>query len=323
MKRSHILLAILLTLYTALLSAPALATDTLRIGLLKFGTVNWELQALQNLGLDKKYGFKLDITPLASPPATKIALKSDAVDVIVSDWFWVNLQRSKGDKLQLLPYSSSVGRLMVKNDSPIQSLQDLKGKRIGVAGGPLSKGWLLLQAAAEHQGFDLSKESTASFAAPPLLSEAVKRGQLEAAMTYWHYGARLESAGLRPLLSLNDIQKGLGMKSRIPMLGYVFKETFAVKHPQLIANFSQAIKETKASLSNSPGTWTALKPLMKLKSDNEFQYLREGYLDGTPEPISAQHLEDAKQFYELIRKASKEYANSQFDPDSFWQINER
>ena len=52
---------------------------------------------------------------------------------------------------------------------PIAALADLQGKTLGVAGGPLDKSWLLLQAYAERSGADIAKRSRVVFGAPPLL----------------------------------------------------------------------------------------------------------------------------------------------------------
>ncbi len=85
-----------------------------------------------------------------------------AVDAIVEDWLFVSRQRSDGVPLTFIPYSSNVGAVMVKADSPIATLADLKGKKLGIAGGPLDKGWLMLQAyAKEKDGLDLADDGRA------------------------------------------------------------------------------------------------------------------------------------------------------------------
>ena len=40
------------------------------------------------------------------------------------------------------------------------------------------------------------------FAAPPLLNELVMRGELPAAMNFWHYTARLSAAGMKELITM-------------------------------------------------------------------------------------------------------------------------
>ena len=75
-----------------------------------------------------------------------MALLSGDVDVIVSDWIWALRQRSEGEDLLFAPYSSALGALMVPAGSPVRSLADLAGRRLGVAGRPIDKSWLLLRA---------------------------------------------------------------------------------------------------------------------------------------------------------------------------------
>ena len=92
------------------------------------------------------------VATLKTTEAGKIALKGGAADVIVSDWLWVARERSLGDNLMFYPYSTALGAVMVAADAPTRSLGDLKGKKLGVAGGPLDKSWLLLRASALRCG---------------------------------------------------------------------------------------------------------------------------------------------------------------------------
>ena len=78
--------------------------------------------------------------------------------LIVTDWIWVSRQRAQGRLYAFVPYSLTVGSLMVRPDAGIRTLGDLRGKRVGVAGGPIDKSWLLLRAYARRTlGEDLTK----------------------------------------------------------------------------------------------------------------------------------------------------------------------
>ena len=50
------------------------AQEKLRVGVLAYGTVNWELEVLKNNALDKKNDFELEVVKLASKNAVAIAL---------------------------------------------------------------------------------------------------------------------------------------------------------------------------------------------------------------------------------------------------------
>ena len=124
----------------------AVAADRLRIAVQKTGTLAWELEILRAHDLDRQADLAIETTELASTEAGKIALKGGAADMILSDWLWVTRERSLGDDLVFYPYSSALGAVMVPANSPIAGVADLKGRKLGVAGGPLDKSWLLLQA---------------------------------------------------------------------------------------------------------------------------------------------------------------------------------
>jgi NitT/TauT family transport system substrate-binding protein len=132
---------------------------------LKFGTVNWELDVIKAHKLDEREGFTLEVQPFGGNDAADVALMGDAVDAIVEDFLFVSRQRADGVPLTWIPYSSSIGAVMVKADGPVNALADLKGRRIGVAGGPLDKGWLMLQAyGRDKAGIDLAKDASRSTA---------------------------------------------------------------------------------------------------------------------------------------------------------------
>ena len=135
-----------------------LAAAKVRIGVLKFGTVAWELDVLKTHSFDAANGIDLEVVFFAGEDATNVAMLAGEIDIIVSDWLWVSRQRSEGSDLTLAPYSTAVGAMMVGGNSPIQAVADLKGKKIGVAGGPLDKSWLLIQAAGEARPRDRSRD---------------------------------------------------------------------------------------------------------------------------------------------------------------------
>src|SRR3546814_8716652 len=74
---------------------------------------------------------------------------------------------------------------MVPPDSPIRDLADIKGKKIGVVGGPLDKSWLLLRGLTQRRhGFDPAVASEPVFGAQPLLTQKVETGEIDAVQNY-------------------------------------------------------------------------------------------------------------------------------------------
>ena len=169
-RRGVAMFALCAAVTAALWGTAATATDRIRIAAQKTGTLAWELEIIRAHGIAKQADLDLQVIELASTEAGKIALRSGSVDVIVSDWLWVARERSLGDHLVFYPYSSTLGAVMTPGNSAIADLADLKGKKLAVAGGPLDKSWLLLQAVARRGGLDLNTQASIVYGAPPLLS---------------------------------------------------------------------------------------------------------------------------------------------------------
>lgn len=274
---------LLLLAVTASRAADDRPLTPLRVGVLEFGTVNWELALMQSRELARKRGIDLKIVPLASADASTVALQGGAVDMIVSDWIWVTRQRAESHLYTFAPYSNAVGAVMVKPDSGIRQLADLKDKKLGIAGGPSDKTWLLLRAYAQRKlGVDLTQFTQATYAAPPLLNELMLRGQVDAALNAWHYAARLEVEGLRALIELPEILRGLGIDKPIPLIGWVFREDWASANPALVKDFLAASYEAKAMLASSDAPWEQLRPKMRAENEAVFKALRAKFRAGIP-----------------------------------------
>jgi NitT/TauT family transport system substrate-binding protein len=253
----------------------------LRLGVLAFGTVQWVASVIQHHGLDRAHGFVLITVPLGNNDSAKVALLGGAVDVIVSDWLFVGTERARGLSLVFSPFSSTTGAVVVGHNSPLRGLKDLTRCRLGVAGGPYDKSWMIVRAAAKREnGIDLAGAADLAYAAPPLLSANLTHGGLDAVLTYWNFVAALEVEGFRPLVTVSACAVELGLPAHPPLIGYVFKEAWAQKNPHLIDSFLAASAEAEDLLVRSDKAWDAVRPLMHAEDDRLFAHLRAGFRAG-------------------------------------------
>ena len=299
MKRSHVLLLIAAA-FASLSHAARCDADTVRVAVQKTGTFAWELAVARAHGLDRRANLSIQIVELASPEAGKIALRSGSVDIIVSDWLWVSRERSLGARLTLYPYSSELGAVMVPNASPIRSLVDLAGRRLAVAGGPLDKSWLLLQASLRQSGIDLKTASDIVYGAPPLLAEKAASGEMDAALNYWNFCAALEAKGFRRIADIEDILPKLGAKGRTAMIGYVFDEEWGNAHPELVSRFIAMTRAAKEILSSSDAEWERIQPLTGASDVAKLRALRDHYRKGIPRRPIADEEADARVLYRVL-----------------------
>lgn len=296
--------ALMLALAFGVSVVPASAADlgTVRIGVLKFGTVNWTLSVIQHQGFAKAHGVDLQVVPLANKNAISVALQGGAVDMIVTDWIWVSRQRAAGHKFTFVPYSRTVGGLMVRPDAGIKTLADLAGKRLGVAGGPVDKSWLLLRAYARKTlGKDLSGMVQTNFAAPPLLNALMQKGDLDAVLNFWHYNARLKAAGMHQLIGINQILPALGVKTEVPLLGWVFDESWANAHRSRVMAFLQATRDAEHLMVTSDKLWAGpLKPLTRAENQATLEALRDGFREGVPQHFGPDQIAAARHVYAIL-----------------------
>lgn len=315
------LLLIFLGVWASLPGAGAAADATLDVGVLKFGTVNWQLDTIKAHRLDAAAGFSLEVLPLASKNATSVALLAGEVDLIVSDWIWVMRQRAAGADLVFVPFSHALGALVTRANGDIATMTDLAGKSIGVAGGPFDKSWLLLRAWSERTlGFDIGESARPVFAAPPLLSEQLRRGDVDAVLTFWPEAARLEAQGHRRLISVSELLADFGIDGSTPLIGYVFRQELARKRSDDLQAFFQAVAAANEILSTTDGEWKRLRPLMQAETDAEFDLLKAGFRAGLPDRFAVD-LVQAEALYRLLADRGGETLlgrGTRFDPNAFW-----
>ena len=286
----------------ALEAAPAAAElAKVRAGALTFGTVQWVLDVIKHHGLDRKEGVELEVVGMGGKGASAVALQGGAVDVIVTDWIWVSRRRADGADYTFVPHSVSVGGLFVRPDSGIETIADLRGKKIGVAGGPVDKSWLMLRAYAKKTiGSDLNDIAEPTFAAPPLLNRIMLKGDIPAALNFWHYGARLEAAGMKRLIDVMDLWPVLGVERRPPLIGWVFSESWAANNDAAIGGFLRSLAAAQKILATSDAEWERIRPLTKAEDDATFRALRDTYRAGIPGSFGAEDIAAAETLFKTL-----------------------
>ncbi len=296
----------LAVVFTAVAGGPAIGAeaDHLRIGLVKFGSGAWEIATIRSHGYDRSAGIAIDSVDLANPAAGEVALQAGGVDAILADWLWVSRQRNAGQHITFIPHTAALGEIMVPSSSPIRALADLEGKRLGVAGGPLDKSWLLLRAYSRRKlGYDLADKVTVVFAAPPLLSRELTAGHIDAALTFWPFAARLSVQGFRDLESMAEIMKELGFTRPVPMLGFALSESWIAAHPGAVDKFLSAVRQADTLLERSDGEWTSLRGLTAAGDDATLIALRNRFRDGIVKRWSAGEQADTNRLFDLMAES--------------------
>ncbi len=295
--------ALLIALLASFTAAPAIdanASDRIRLAVQRTGTLAWELDIIRAHGLDRKTDLLIETIELASTETGKIALKGGSADLMLSDWLWVARERALGDALVFYPSSSTLGAVMVPAQSPIKAFADLKGRKLAVAGGPLDKSWLLLQALARRSGLDLKKQATIVYGAPPLLSEKALQGEVEATLTFWNFCAELEGKGFRRAIAMDTVMKDLGTKGPVAVVGYTFDGTFAVRNRSAVDRFLAITRQAKDILASSDTEWLRLSSRIGVRDPQALAIYRQRYSEGIVRRPIAEEEADARALYRIL-----------------------
>lgn len=294
---------------TALMGFSAPLKDV-TVGVLSYGTAQWEMKVIKDNNLDKKNGINLIIQDLGSEQAGDVGLQSGDLDVILTDWVYVSIQRNQGNMITAVPHSLAVGGVMVDPDGDIASITDLPGATIGVAGGPVDKSWIILQAYYGQQtGETLVDNVDARFAAPPLTNELLATGELDAALNYWHWNARAKAAGMEEVISVASMLEELGISTDAPLLTWAFTDETAEDKKAEMNGFLEASFDAKEMLLEDDDVWESLRDLMGATDDDTlFEQLKSDYRAGIVTSYDPTDIEAAEATFALLAEYGGEDA---------------
>jgi NitT/TauT family transport system substrate-binding protein len=189
---------------------------------------------------------------------------------------------------------------MVPASSRIGDVAGLKGRKLGVAGGPLDKSWLLLQAFARQSNIDLKRQSDIVYGAPPLLMEKALQGETDATLTFWNFCARLEGKGMRRAVEIADVMSHLGASGPVAMVGYVFHEAWAERNRDILERFFSASSQAKKILAASRDEWQRLVPRIGISDSAGLEVYQRRYVEGIPHRSVQDQATDAKALYRIL-----------------------
>jgi NitT/TauT family transport system substrate-binding protein len=299
----------------------AYAANSLRVASLKFGSFSWLLETVRAEGLADKAGLQIIVVEVATSQAGPVALLAGEAEVIVSDWPWALRQRALGEHVKFAPYSSALGAVLVAPDSPIKKLEDLKGKKLGVAGGAIDKSWLLLRAYSKKQfGTDMAQFASPSYGAAPLITEETRSGRLDAVLNFWTYAARLQGDKYRTIIEMEQVLKALDIDPVPSLVGFIWREETEAKKAAEIAAFLAVVEQGNAILAKSDEAWERVRHLVRPETDAEFAAIKTYYRAGIPKPWTGAETKSAEKLTHILVDVGGPQilgSDTQFDPKLF------
>lgn len=249
---------------SAATSAPinsAIEATTVRIGFQKAATVLFLLKSKGTLEkLLEPAGVKVTWTEFPAGPPLLEALNADSIDFGFTGEAPPIFAQAGGVPVRYVaydPYGVQSEAIIVKKDSPIQKLEDLKGKKVGVAKGSNTH-YLLLSAL---QSVGLTVNDIQFVFLKPGDARAAFEGNNIDAWSIWD-----------PYLAVAEVESGARIltnaKGLAPNIGYYqASQSFVEKSPNALkAILDEVKKENEWAKSNSTEVAKTLEPVLGIKA---------------------------------------------------------
>jgi sulfonate transport system substrate-binding protein len=135
--------------------------------------------------------------------------------------------------------------LMVKADSPIKSLADLKGKKLGLIGNETNTTYYMTEQALKSVGLTIDDVKIVYFAANAAAQAAVTNGLVDAGYNNVPPAFEAEAKGQGRVLWSSSVLK-------YPAEGLFTSAQFAQKNPQVVKQFLTAVSEAQQWIQDNP-----------------------------------------------------------------------
>jgi ABC-type nitrate/sulfonate/bicarbonate transport system substrate-binding protein len=253
------------------------STRTFKLGITS-GAQEFVDFVMEGHGLLDQVGLKADKVKSLSPANLHLMVAERKVDIGFGGFTTMATARSEGkDIIVIYGVFSPVNMVFVRKDSPIKTLTDLKGKKLGVFGGPGSTTFAFLAVLAKNwYGIDLFRDAELVTAPAPALAELLGKGDIDAALL-----GTVESIQTfaqdryRVLVDLSAEYKA-HQGGRAPAhVTVATNEEFAKSHPDIVRDYLKAYKNALQYVRVHPEVWDEYAGSIKMDSAAERALLRE------------------------------------------------
>ncbi|MFU8866470.1 ABC transporter substrate-binding protein [Natronococcus sp.] len=253
------------------------------------GSPRYMLYTIKRLGLDHEHGFHLDIQLVSDSleggvETVEAKLQEGDADLIDIDYISTARERADGAPIVAIhPYGRTVGGLVTPEDSPIEDLTDVRGRRIGVVR-RLDKNWILVRAACrERHGFDPDEEATPVEAGSKVeLTRMLRDGEVEGILQFWPIVPEITETGpYREVLPMAELVQDLSETDRkLPISTFLTSETYLSENPDAVQGFKGAYRDAVDRLTSDDELWADIGERLMYEDDPEIiRAVRDGWRD--------------------------------------------
>ena len=157
---------------------------------------------------------------------------------------------------------------------------------------------------------------------PIFQNEKFKQKEFDAVLNYWNYTARLRASNMTELIKVQDLLPGLGVSGRLPLIGYVFSESWAEQNLMAVTAFFKASADARKIMLGSDEEWERLLQMTKAKYDATLEALKLGYREGVPKKYGRVQAEAIRAAFRIVAEQGGRKLvgrNKELAPGTLWQ----
>jgi NitT/TauT family transport system substrate-binding protein len=273
----------------------ALEKTELTVGVLPladYAAVYWA----DEFGFFEEAGLDVTLKPISGGPVGIQTTVAGEIDCSFANTIATTVAQSSGVPVEMVVLSSALGDesniIVVREDSPVQSLEDLDGATIGV-NTTNNIGDVAFYNLVEASGLDIEVQ----FVEVPFgeMIAGVQGGSLDATHTPEPFRSAALAAGLREVVDLTE-----DPNDDMPAAAFVCSTQFVEQNPNTTAAFAQALYAAGEDLANSEAELRSWLPNVAGVSEEVAQSMKLPTYFSQPEIEALQGLIDLLDRRELL-----------------------
>ena len=280
------------------------STRSFRLGLIP-GAQSFVDFVMQRQGILKQFNLQAEKLESLSPANLHLMVAERQVDIGFAGFTTMATARSEGkDLIVIHGVFSPVNMVFVKKDSPIRSLRDLKGRKLGVFGGTNSTTFVFLAVLAKKwNGIDLFKDVELVAAPAASLIEFLGRGDVDAALLGTTESIQIfAQQRYRVLVDLSDEYRA-HQGGRVPAhVTIATSEEFARANPDIVRDYLKAYETTVAYIRDHPEVWPEYAKSINVQDPEETKLLQQKMLPNIIDKWDDDQIAVQKDYLNLVHE---------------------
>jgi NitT/TauT family transport system substrate-binding protein len=233
---------------------------------------------MEQQGILGQFDLQADKLQSLNPPTLHLMLAERQVDIGYAGFTTMATARSQGkDTIVIFGIFSPVNAVFVPHDSELDSLDDLRGLRLGIFGGPGSTTFGFLSVIAKNwYDLDLFNDVELITAPGPALIELLDRGDLDAVLLGTIESIEMQAEDrFRVLTDLSEEYRERQGGRAPAHVTIATNEAFADANPDIVRDYLAAYKATLDYVRDNPEVWDDFADSIEMESPASRQMLRE------------------------------------------------